>query len=298
MKTTLKDLTKQQFGKLTVIERAEDYISPKGKHLVQWLCQCECGNQIIVLGNRLKSLSVKSCGCDTGKQYKNNSKYKNLYGQQFGFLVPIEYMGNSKWKCECHCGRKNCKKIKITSTKNLKNGDTKTCGCVNENRYELSPNGCVGYTAKEEPFYFDLDDYNKIKDIYWRITNVGYVVGSKEGKIVLMHRIVMDAPDYKNQKLDVDHINHCTVDNRKNNLRLISHQQNLMNQKVNCNNKCKHKGIYYDKERNKWRAEIEFNQKKYRLGRFDTIEEAIEARKQAEKELFGEFAYQENNSVT
>lgn len=298
MKTTLKDLTKQQFGKLTVIERAEDYISPKGKHLTQWLCQCECGNQIIVLGNRLKSLNVKSCGCDTGKQYKNNSQYKNLYGQQFGFLVPIEYMGHSKWKCECHCGRKNCKKIKITSTKNLKNGDTKTCGCVNENRYKLSPNGCVGYTAKEEPFYFDLDDYNKIKDIYWRITNVGYVVGSKEGKIVLMHRIVMDAPDYKNQKLDVDHINHCTVDNRKNNLRLISHQQNLMNQKVNCNNKCKHKGIYYDKKRNKWRAEIEFNQKKYRLGRFDTIEEAIEVRKQAEKELFGEFVYQENNCVT
>ena len=97
----------------------------------------------------------------------------------------------------------------------------------------------------------------------------------------------------KNQKLDVDHINHCTVDNRKNNLRLISHQQNLMNQKLSCNNKCKHKGIYYDKERNKWRAEIKFNQKKYRLGRFNTIEEAIEARKQAEKKFFGEFAYQE-----
>ena len=191
MKTTLKDLTKQQFGKLTVIERAEDYISPKGKHLIQWLCQCECGNQIIVLGNRLKNLSVKSCGCD------KNPKYQNLYGQQFGFLVPIEYVGNSEWKCECHCGRENCKKIKITSTDNLKRGKIKPCGCANKNRYELSPDGCIGYTTKGEPFYFDLDEYDKIKDIYWYITNVGYVVGKKEGKVVLMHRIIMNAPDYK-----------------------------------------------------------------------------------------------------
>lgn len=222
-------------------------------------------------------------------------KPEDLTGQQFGFLIPIEYIGKRKWKCECHCGRENCKQIRIARADDLKRGHTKTCGCQNfkKNHYELSPDGCVGYTSKKEPFYFDLEDYEKIKDVYWRITNVGYVVGRKDSKIVLMHRIVMDAPDYKNQKLDVDHINHCTVDNRKNNLRLISHQQNLMNQKLSCNNKCKHKGIYYDKERNKWRAEIKFNQKKYRLGRFNTIEEAIEARKQAEKKFFGEFAYQE-----
>ena len=152
----------------------------------------------------------------------------------------------------------------------------------------------MGYTIKNEPFYFDLEDYDKIKDIYWRITNVGYVAGNDKGKVVLMHRIIMNAPDYKTIKLDVDHINHCTIDNRKANLRLISHQQNLMNQKCNCTNKCKHKGIYYDKERKKWRAEIKYNSKKYRLGRFNTLEEAIEARKQAETKFFGEFAYQEN----
>lgn len=57
-----KDLTGQRFGKLTVIERCEDYISPKRKkHLVQWLCRCDCGNKIKVLSIYLKRGNIKSC---------------------------------------------------------------------------------------------------------------------------------------------------------------------------------------------------------------------------------------------
>lgn len=43
-----KDLTGQKFGRLTVIEQAEDYIDSKGKHYAKWLCKCECGNIKIV----------------------------------------------------------------------------------------------------------------------------------------------------------------------------------------------------------------------------------------------------------
>jgi hypothetical protein len=57
------DLTGQQFNRLTVIERAENYVSPKGVKQTQWLCQCECGNTVIVTAQKLKSGSTKSCGC-------------------------------------------------------------------------------------------------------------------------------------------------------------------------------------------------------------------------------------------
>lgn len=57
------DLTGQQFGKLTVLERAEDYVTPKGKHQIMWKCQCECGNTKNIRGVTLRNGKSTSCGC-------------------------------------------------------------------------------------------------------------------------------------------------------------------------------------------------------------------------------------------
>ena len=59
-----QDLTGKKFGKLSVISRAEDYIKPTGKKIIQWDCLCKCGNKTIVRGEYLKSGHTKSCGCD------------------------------------------------------------------------------------------------------------------------------------------------------------------------------------------------------------------------------------------
>ena len=53
------DLSGQRFGRLTVIERAAN-----DKHgEPRWLCRCDCGNHVIVLGSSLRSGHTKSCGC-------------------------------------------------------------------------------------------------------------------------------------------------------------------------------------------------------------------------------------------
>jgi hypothetical protein len=59
----VKDLTTQVFGKLTVLSRADDYISPGGKRYTAWHCRCDCGNQAVVCGNELRKKSTVSCGC-------------------------------------------------------------------------------------------------------------------------------------------------------------------------------------------------------------------------------------------
>lgn len=108
----------------------------------------------------------------------------------------------------------------------------------------------------------------------------------KCGKIVKIHRIIMNAKKGE----EIDHINHNTLDNRKSNLRICTHSQNMMNQKKR-NNKSGVKGVYWEAKDKRWRANIKINQKKKHLGMFKNIEDAASARKQAENKYFGEFAY-------
>lgn len=53
----------QVFGRLTVIERAENYISPSGQNLIRYKCKCECGNETIVMATSLVQGLTSSCGC-------------------------------------------------------------------------------------------------------------------------------------------------------------------------------------------------------------------------------------------
>lgn len=57
------DLTGKKFGKLTVIERAEDHIQKGGFPKAMWRCVCECGKEKIVYGQALRSGKVIDCGC-------------------------------------------------------------------------------------------------------------------------------------------------------------------------------------------------------------------------------------------
>ena len=73
------DLTGQKFGRWTVLKRAEN----KG-HFTSWLCKCECGNEVVVLGNNLKSGKTKSCGCYNiekiiERSTKHGLRYTRLY---------------------------------------------------------------------------------------------------------------------------------------------------------------------------------------------------------------------------
>lgn len=58
-----KDMTGQRFGRLVVVERAEDYIPPSGSKKIMWRCKCDCGNEAIVMADALRQGRTKSCGC-------------------------------------------------------------------------------------------------------------------------------------------------------------------------------------------------------------------------------------------
>lgn len=135
----------------------------------------------------------------------------------------------------------------------------------------------------------DLDDVDKVRDIKWSLDGYGYAIGStpKRQKI---HRLIMDCTS----NMEVDHINGNPLDNRKSNLRICNHQQNIMNIGMYKHNKSGHKGVSWFKTRNKWRAVITYDGKQIHLGYYDNLEEAVEARKQAEIEYFGKYRRDED----
>lgn len=82
------DLTNLTFGRLTVLEQTNDYVSPNGMHYSMWVCRCECGNVINVLGSNLKTGHTKSCGCygkeKTSKLSKKYNKYSEKMVDEYG----------------------------------------------------------------------------------------------------------------------------------------------------------------------------------------------------------------------
>lgn len=235
-------------------------------------------------------------------------KIKDLSGVKFGKLTVIELYGFQikksgermvLWLCKCDCGNE-----KVVSREGLTSGKTKSCGCLRpkkvekhekrklpHNTYNLTGEYGIGYTIKGEEFYFDLEDYEKIKDYYWMFNKRGYLYSVKNKKKIIFHRYILGITD---SLIDVDHIYHKKFDNRKSELRIVNRSQNSMNRSLRSDNKSGVTGVCWNKFCDKWIAYICVNKKRINLGRFDDYNQAVKIRKEAEKKYFGEFRYREN----
>jgi len=117
------------------------------------------------------------------------------------------------------------------------------------------------------------------------VNTVGYKNGNIFSKVYAAHRVIWALHYGEWPPKDIDHINGNRADNRIKNLRCVDRGTNCRNQKMRNANKSGVMGVMFEKERGKWSARIGHNMKTIHLGRFDTFEEAVAARKKAEKEL-------------
>lgn len=213
------------------------------------------------------------------------------------------------WLCECSCADNN--KIIVKGT-NLRNGSTKSCGCIQKNRIieynkknksktniysnKLSDEhgdyyiGITSNTNKE--FYVDADDFNKIKNYCWNehITKNGYHALEARvpdsNKTIRMHYIIIGK--------NIDHIDRNPLNNRKYNLRNPGYCGNAQNHSLRKDNTSGVSGVNFNNRTGYYVSRIQANGKRILLGNFNNKEDAIIARLNAEIKYYGEFAPQKH----
>lgn len=140
--------------------------------------------------------------------------------------------------------------------------------------------------------FVDKDDFDKVIQYKWKFSG-GYANCSRRD-VGFMHTLILDKKD----GLYIDHINRNRLDNRKQNLRYVDGTINGFNKGKQSNNTSGYVGVSWEKNRNKWEAHIKKHGKKKFLGYYSEIEDAVNARREAELEYYGEYRNPEYDKHT
>jgi hypothetical protein len=140
----------------------------------------------------------------------------------------------------------------------------------------------------------DDEDFDWLNQYKWTAVlnrHVWYAVrfiktGNSKRKCILMHRLVLDAPD----GTPVDHINGNGLCNCRRNLRTCTPRENSYNRNKNNDNVTGYKGVHWIKRVKRFGSTIGCNGKKIWIGYFKTAKDAARAYDKKAKELFGDFA--------
>ena len=312
------DLIGKKFGRLTPKKRLSRNKAGVG---ALWECDCDCGGQVICSTTELIHGKRTSCGCEIKERKKEErqikheemiQKVKDKYiGKKFGHLIVEDYIGDNGgtpanfccfFNCKCDCGSNKKKKFSLNSLRKIEAGEykgilaCKECAWKyfttdNPNKYILDGEYGIGfadgYDKNDNPdvieFYFDLEDYDKIKRFRWTGNKLGYIVTVVKDKTIWLHNIVTE--NMKGEKI-IDHANRKPWDNRKENLRLVTSRENNQNRGLRKDNTSKVTGVSWIKHLKKWRVDVTCDGFRHYYGLFENYEEAVRQRLIGETEWF------------
>lgn len=283
------DLLGQKFGRLTVIEKSKQLYHGS----VMWICKCDCGNIVEIPSSSLIHNRTKSCGCIS------KEKIKDITGKRFGRLIAVEptkkrQQGGIVWKCKCDCGN-----IAYASYSNLMQGHSKSCGCfLKEKATESGMKKAkdiagirFGKLVAIEPTQKRMAGF-----IIWKCKcDCGNITFVNSNSLLTGNTTSCGCYIHESKKIKesaLKNINNFRKENYIDNTRLDF----LDKTNPNKNNSTGHRGVYFRKDTGKYFSKIMFRSTNYNLGTFNTIEEAISARKDAEENIFKPFLHKKKIS--
>ena len=261
----LIDLTGQRFGKLVVIRRAKNNYQSSAR----WFCQCDCGNKKVVLGGALRDGRTSSCGCN---------KAENLTGKQFGELTVLSRLGTKNgqptWLCRCSCGN-----VSTVRTQALKEGRIRRCNAHSKSK-DLTGQRFGRLTAlkpvkalKDGSFIWlckcQCGNYKKVKSGNLKsggVKSCGCLL--KEKTIPALIKANKNPYEFRFKDLKEG--------------TSLGH----LNKRIPKNNKTGVKGVWFNKPKKMYVAELHFKGKRMLCKSFVNKQDAINARKEAEEKYF------------
>ena len=224
-------------------------------------------------------------------------------GNVYGYLKVLEQDKNRKryYLCECqHCDNKTKKYIRKD---HLLNGDTISCGCaihegvkkkreddrkIKNQQYIEGNTLYVKCSNSNNYFMCDICDKKYVDAHTWYENDLGYICArDSNNKIIRFHRYIFG---FKNQNRGnkynvIDHIDGNPKNNTRENLKICNQIDNMKNIKIRKNNTTGYVGVEYVERLNRYHAYITANKQYFQLGYYENLEDAVKARRDAEKKF-------------
>lgn len=207
--------------------------------------------------------------------------FENITGQKFGRLTVLRKTDKNRhrqqiWECICECGKKV-----FASTSSLKSKNTQSCGCYKKHKLttKMTKHGMHNSTEYRTWWHIIGRCHTETNRSYSEYGGRGITVCQRWRDSFEAFYADMGPkphPDYSIDRIDND------GNYEPSNCRWADRTVQSTNQRLYKTNTYGCKGIYYDKKRKKWCAHIGSLRRHIHLGRFETLKEAIVARKAAE----------------
>ena len=235
-----------------------------------WECRCDCGTVVLLDTRTLQRGTVQDCGCIS----RVKPGQKDLTGKRFGRLVALQPTdqrdcnGSVVWRCLCDCG-KECE----ASARQMKLGYKKSCGCLGHPPLKK-------FTGKRFGKLIVLSYAGKKDGMHqWRCQ-------CDCGNIVVVGQSRLQSGKTKSCGCIQSQI-------YKENLKLIDGTsvtilESVKRRPLSSRNSSGYTGVYWDKKREKWVAQIGFKGKNYYLGTYLNLPDAVKARRRGE-EMYDHF---------
>lgn len=264
----MKELTGRIFGYWKV---QDHYIIKNNKR--KWHCICRCKTERYVDEGNLLNGKSKSCGCLSIQLTKE--RVEDLTGRTFGNLTVLRRSearrhGLISWECQCQCGNKF-----IAVGNDLRSGRVKSCGC-------LKAAFTTARDLRGQTFGL-LTAQNPTEERDYKGSVIWACTCTCGGEIKLSQDMLMRKKNHSCGCVKVE------AKGLRSTLRFVDGTcLEFLTRKQRIDNTSGHTGVYVLKN-GKYRVGIGFKKKRYYLGIYDTMEEAVRIRERAKEMMHKEF---------